>query len=98
MMEALTSLTRTFTTTCQDMGYITMLLLCCLHQNLEEESQGLETSQDHVIKESIACRSEPADSDAKTVISFLQIAPADNDKGYDSAPGRNILDSTKGKD
>jgi len=25
----------------------------CLHQNLEEESQGLESSQDPVIKESI---------------------------------------------
>ena len=35
----------------------------CLNQNLEEESQGLESSQDHVIKESIACRSGPANSD-----------------------------------
>ena len=67
----------------------------CLHQKLEEESQGLKSTQDHVIKESIACRSEPADSDAKARIGFLQAAPADNDKGYDSAPGRNILDSTK---
>ena len=67
----------------------------CLHQNLEEESQGLESSQDHVIKESIACRSEPADSDTKTRIGFRQIAPADDDKGYDSAPRRNMLDSTK---
>ena len=66
-----------------------------LHQNLEEESQGLESSHDHVIKESIACRSEPADSDAKTGIGFLQIALADNDKGYDSAPGQNMLDSRK---
>ena len=31
---------------------------------------------------SIACRSELTDSDAKTRIGFLQIAPADNDKGY----------------
>ena len=54
----------------------------CLHQNLEEELQGLESSQDHVIKESIACRSKPANSDAKTGIGFLQIAPADNDKSY----------------
>ena len=54
----------------------------CLHQNLEEESQGLKSSQDRVIKESIACRSESADSDAKTRIGFLQIAPEDNDKGY----------------
>ena len=54
----------------------------CLHQNLEGESQGLEGSQDHVIKELIARRSEPADSDAKTGIGFLQIAPADNDEDY----------------
>ena len=54
----------------------------CLHQNFKKESQGLESSQDHVIKESIVCRSEPADSDAKTGIDFLQIAPTDNDKGY----------------
>ena len=33
--------------------------------------------------------------DAKTGIGFLQIAPADNDKGYDSALGRNILGSAK---
>ena len=39
-----------------------------------------------------------ADSDMKTRIGFLQIAPADNDKGYDSAPRRNMLDSKKGKD
>ena len=54
----------------------------CLHQNLEEELQGLKSSQDHVIKESIACKLELADWDAKTRIGFLQIAPADNDKGY----------------
>ena len=57
--------------------------LLCLHQNLEGESQGLEGSRDHVIKESIAGRSEPADLDAKTRIIFLQIAPANNDEGYD---------------
>ena len=67
----------------------------CLHQNLEEELWGLESSQDRVIKESIACRSEPADSVAKTKIGFLQIAPADNDKGYARRPDKNMLDSTK---
>ena len=71
------------------------MLQACLHQNLEEELQGLKSFQDRVIKESIVCRSEPADSDAKTRIDFLQITPADNDKGYDSAPGQNMLDSTK---
>ena len=67
----------------------------CLHQNLEEELQGLKSSRDRVIKESITCRSEPTDLDAKTGIGFLQIAPADNDKGYESALGRDMLDSTK---
>ena len=67
----------------------------CLHQNLEEKSQGLESSQDYVVKESIAYRSEPAVSDAKTGIGFLQISPADNDEGYDSAPRQNMLDSVK---
>ena len=69
----------------------------CLHQNLEEESQGLESSQDHVIKESIACRSEPADSDAKTGIGFLWIAPADNDKGYVRRQDETCWTLQKGK-
>ena len=69
----------------------------CLHQNLEEELQGLKSSQDHVVKESIACRSEPADSDSKLRIGFLQISPVDNDEDYDSTPGRNMSDSTKRK-
>ena len=43
----------------------------CLHQNLEEESQGLESSQDHVIRGSNAYRSKLANSDAKTRIDFL---------------------------
>ena len=55
----------------------------CLHQNFEEESQGLKSSQDHVIRDSITCRTVSANSNAKTGIGFLQIAPADNDKGYD---------------
>ena len=42
-----------------------------LHQNLEEESQGLESSQDHVIKESIACRSEPTDLNAELELAFF---------------------------
>ena len=70
----------------------------CLHQSLEEESQGLESSQDHVIKESIACRSEPADSDAKTRISFLQIAPADKDRGYVWRQNETYWTLQKGKD
>ena len=44
--------------------------------------QGLESSQDHVTKESIMCRSEPADSDTENGISFPHIAPADNNRGY----------------
>ena len=62
----------------------------CLHQNLEEESQGLKSSQDHVIKESIACRSEPADSDTKTRIGFLQIALVDNDKAMFGARTKHV--------
>ena len=69
----------------------------CLHQNLEEESQGLESSQDRVVKESIACRSELADSDAKTGIGFLQIAPADNDKGYVRRQDETCWTLQKGK-
>ena len=69
----------------------------CLHQNLEEETQGLESSQDHVIKKSIVCRSEPADLDAKTGISFLHIAPADNDKGYDRRQDEACWTLQKGK-
>ena len=44
--------------------------------------QGLKSPQDHVTKESIACRLEPADSDAETGIGFPQIAPTDNNEGY----------------
>ena len=70
----------------------------CLHQNLKGESQGLEGTQDHVIKELIACRSEPADSDAKTRISFLQIAPVDNDEDYDRRQDKACWTLQKGKD
>ena len=70
----------------------------CLHQNLEEESQGLKSSQNHVIKGSIACRSEPADSDAKSGIDFLQIAPTDNDKGYVGRQDETCWTLQKGKD
>ena len=45
----------------------------CLHRNLERESRGLEIPRNHVIKGSIACRSESADSNAGTGISFLRI-------------------------
>ena len=69
----------------------------CLHQNLEEESRGLESSQDHIIRESIACRSGPADLDAKTGIGFLKIAPADNDKGYVQRQDETCWTLQKGK-
>ena len=45
----------------------------CLHQNLEEESQELESSRDHVIKESVACRLEPAGSDAALKSTFFRL-------------------------
>ena len=60
--------------------------------------QGLGSSQDHVTKESIACRSEPADSDAETGIGFPQIAPADNNKGYDRRQNKTCCTLQKGKD
>jgi len=44
----------------------------CLHQNLEKESHELESSQDHVIKESIACRSEPTDSNIAMESAFFR--------------------------
>jgi len=44
----------------------------CLHQNLEEESQGLESSQDHVSRESIACGSGSADSNAALESAFFR--------------------------
>ena len=66
----------------------------CLHQNLEEESQGLESSQDHVIKESIVC----SWFECNTGIDFLQIAPADNDKGYDRHRDKACWTLQKGKD
>ena len=44
----------------------------CLHQNLEEESQGLKSPQDHVINESIACRSELVDLNATLKSAFFR--------------------------
>ena len=43
-----------------------------LHQNLEEELQGLESSQDHIIKESIDCMSVSADSNATLESTFFR--------------------------
>ena len=40
--------------------------LMYLHQNLEEGFQRLESSQNHVNKGSIVCRSKTVDSDAKS--------------------------------
>ena len=39
---------------------------------MEEESQRLESFQDHVIKESITCRSEPSDSNATLESAFFR--------------------------
>ena len=70
----------------------------CLHQNLEEELQGLKSSQDRVIKGSVAGRSEITDSDVKTGIGFLQIAPKNNDRGYDRRWDETCWTLQKGKD
>ena len=69
-----------------------------VYTKIQKESQGLKDSQDHVIKESITCRLEPADLDAKTRIGFLQIAPADNDKGYVWRQDKTCWTLQKGKD
>ena len=60
--------------------------------------QGLESSQDHVTKESVACRSETADSDAEIGIGFPQIAPANNNKGYVRRQDETCRTLQKGKD
>ena len=44
----------------------------CLHQNLEGKSQRLKSSQDYVIKEAIACRSESADSNTALKLVFFR--------------------------
>ena len=67
----------------------------CLHQNLEED---VTRAQDHVTKESITCRSEPADSDAEIGIDFTQIAPTDNNKGYIWRQDETCQTLQKGKD
>ena len=59
--------------------------------------QGLKSSQDRVIKESIACRSELADSDAETGIGFPQIALADSNKGYVRRQDETCRTLQKGK-
>ena len=44
----------------------------CLHQNLEEGSQKLESSRNHVSKGSITCGSKPADSDTTLELTFFR--------------------------
>ena len=43
----------------------------CLHWNLEEGSQKLESSQDHDSKGSVVCRSKPDDLDATLESAFF---------------------------
>ena len=66
----------------------------CLHQNLEED---VTRAQDHVTKESIACRSEPADLDAETRIGFPQIVLTNNNEGYVGARTKHAGLYKKGK-
>ena len=44
----------------------------CLHRNLEGGSLKLESSQNHVSKESITCESKQADSDAALESAFFK--------------------------
>ena len=69
----------------------------CLHQNLEEEPQGLESSQDHVIKESIACRSKPADLNAALESAFIRQRQQITTKATIGAGTRHVGLYKKGK-
>ena len=60
--------------------------------------QGLESSQDHVTRESIACKSGLANLDVENGIDFPQIAPADNNKGYVRRQDETCQTLQKGKD
>ena len=69
----------------------------CLDQNLEEELQGLGSSQDHVIKESIACRSEPANSNATLESAFFRWRQQITTKATIGAGSRHVGLYKKGK-
>ena len=69
----------------------------CLHQNLKEESQGLENSQDHVTKESIACRSEPVDLNAALESAFFRQRQQITTKATIGAGTRHVGPYKKGK-
>ena len=69
----------------------------CLHQNLEEESQGLKSSQDHVIKGSIVCRSKLADSNAALESSFFRQRQQITTKATNGAGTRPVGLYKKGK-
>ena len=69
----------------------------CLHQNLEEESQRLKSSQDHVIKESIACRSKPAYSNATLESAFFRQRQQITTKAMIGAGTRHVGLYKKGK-
>ena len=69
----------------------------CLHQNLEEESQGLKSSQDHVIKESIASRLVLADSNAILELTFFKWRQQITTKATIDAGTRHVGLYKKGK-
>ena len=70
----------------------------CLHQNLEEGFQRLESSQNHDSKGSIACRSKPADSDAALELAFFRQRQQINDGSYDRRWDEACQTLQKGKD
>ena len=53
-------------------NYSMVVKIICLHQNLEEGSQKLESSQNLVSNGSIVCGSKPADSDAALESAFFK--------------------------
>ena len=68
--------------------FFTRLEEAIVYTEIWKEGRGDSSSQDHVVKESITCRPELADLDARIIIGFLQIAPADKDKGYNQRQDR----------
>ena len=55
----------------------------CLHKNLEEELQGFRSSQKSCHHQGISCVEIGTSWFRCTRVGFLQIAPANDDRGYD---------------
>ena len=88
-----------FLITSQSICWLVHLHLVIVYTKIWKKMlQGLKSSQDLVVKESIACRSELVDLDAKIGIGFPQIALVDNNKGYVRRQDETCQTLQKGKD